>query len=66
MNTNFQDFVNGYRVEAFLERMGDANYSNFSLLGMANEVGFSSKSNFYATFKKHKGVTPTEYRKSLK
>ena len=66
MNTNFQDFVNGYRVEAFLERMDDAHYSNFSLLGIANEVGFSSKSNFYATFKKHKGVTPTEYRKSLK
>ncbi len=66
MNTNFQDFVNGYRIEAFLERLNDAKYSNLSLVGIANDVGFSSKSNFYATFKKLKGVTPTEYRKLLK
>jgi AraC-like DNA-binding protein len=58
--------VNGYRVAAFLERLNDANYSNLSLVGIATDVGFSSKSSFYATFKKHKGVTPTEYRKSLK
>ncbi|HBC04485.1 MAG TPA: hypothetical protein DC015_09895 [Aequorivita sp.] len=66
MDTNFQDFVNGYRIDAFLERLNDPKYSNYSLLGIANDVGFSSKSNFYATFKKHKGITPTEYRKSLK
>jgi AraC-like DNA-binding protein len=66
LNTNFQDFVNGYRVAAFLERLNDANYSNLSLVGIATDVGFSSKSSFYATFKKHKGVAPTEYRKSLK
>lgn len=66
MNTNFQDFVNGYRIEAFLERVNDAKYANYSLMGIANDVGFSSKSNFYATFKKHKGVTPTEYQKLLK
>lgn len=66
MNTNFQDFVNGYRINAFIEKLNDSKYSNYSLLGIANDVGFSSKSNFYATFKKHKGVTPTEYRKSIK
>jgi AraC-like DNA-binding protein len=66
LNTNLQDFVNRYRVEAFIERLNDAKYANYSLLGIANHVGFSSKSSFYATFKKYKGMTPTEYRKLLK
>ena len=66
LNTNFQDFLNGYRIGAFIEKLNDTKYSNYSLLGIANDVGFTSKSSFYATFKKHKGLTPTEYRKSLK
>lgn len=65
LNTNFQDFVNKYRIEAFIEGLNDEKYANYSLLGIANEIGFSSKSSFYATFKKHKGVTPTEFRRQL-
>lgn len=65
LNTNFQDFVNGYRIEAFSKKLNKPEYANLTLVGIANEVGFSSKSNFYTTFKKFKGLTPSEYRKSI-
>lgn len=65
LNTNFQDFVNGYRIEEFIDKLNKPEYANLTLVGIANEVGFNSKSNFYTAFKKAKGVTPTEYRKSL-
>ncbi len=66
LKTNFQDFVNGYRVKAFTEKLAEQKYAHLTLFGIATEVGFSSKSSFYTIFKKFKGVTPTEYRKSLK
>jgi len=43
-NLNFFDFINGYRVDAFKERIADPRYSNYSLLGIAFECGFNSKS----------------------
>lgn len=65
LNTNFQDFVNRYRIEEFINKLNNPEYANLTLVGIANEVGFNSKSNFYTAFKKAKGVTPTEYRKSI-
>lgn len=65
LKTNFKDFVNAYRVDAFIERLNNANYSNLTLVAIASEVGFSSKSSFYATFKKIKGLTPSEYKRTL-
>jgi AraC-like DNA-binding protein len=65
MKTNFQDFVNNYRVNAFIYCLENKQYENYSLLGIANEVGFNSKSSFNATFKKFKGLTPSQFQKSL-
>ncbi len=65
LKTNFQDFVNGYRIEAFTKKLNNPEYANLTLVGIAKEVGFNSKSNFYTAFKKAKGITPTEYKKSL-
>lgn len=65
MDTSFHDFVNRYRVEEFIKRLKNEQYNHFTLLGIATEVGFSSKSSFNATFKKVKGLTPTQYKKTL-
>ncbi|MEZ4802165.1 MAG: helix-turn-helix domain-containing protein [Gelidibacter sp.] len=65
METNFQDFVNAYRVEEFINRLKNDQNDHFTLLAIAMDVGFNSKSSFNATFKKFKGVTPTEYKKQL-
>ena len=62
---SFQDFVNEYRVEAFVENLKNDQYAHFTLFGIAAEVGFSSKSTFNTTFKKIKGVTPTQFKNSI-
>lgn len=64
LNTNFQDFLNTYRIEAFISCLKDPQYKNLTLLGVANQVGFNSKTSFYTTFKKIKGVTPAVYKKT--
>ena len=65
MNTNFQDFINEYRVEEFVNRLKNDQNNNLTLLGIATDVGFNSKSSFNATFKKFKGLTPTQFKKNL-
>ena len=65
MNTNFQDFINGYRVEEFIKRIENDQNNQFTLLGIATEVGFNSKSTFNAIFKKFKGLTPTQFKKNI-
>lgn len=62
---NFFDFINGYRVEEFKERTADPRYSNFSLLGIALECGFNSKSAFNRIFKQKTGSTPSQFKKTL-
>ncbi len=59
---NFNDFVNKYRVEEFIERA--VRDSHFSFLALALDSGFNSKSTFNAVFRKHKGVTPSQYMAS--
>ena len=65
MNTNFQDFINEYRVEEFINRLKNDQNNQFTLFGIATEVGFNSKSSFNAIFKKFKGLTPTQFKKNL-
>jgi AraC-like DNA-binding protein len=65
LNQNFYDFINGYRVEEVKRRMGDKESENFSLLAIAFDSGFNSKSTFNTIFKKHTGETPSQYRKQL-
>jgi AraC-like DNA-binding protein len=65
MKTNFQDFINEYRVEEFIKRLENDQNNQFTLLGIATEVGFNSKSSFNAIFRKSKGLTPTQFKKNL-
>lgn len=64
MDTSFQDFINKYRVEEFIKRIENDQNDHLTLLGIAIDVGFNSKSSFNATFKKIKGLTPTQYKKN--
>lgn len=62
-NLNFFDFINKYRVEEFKEKVVQSEFSNFSLLGIAFESGFNSKSAFNRIFKLATGMTPSQYKK---
>lgn len=65
LGKNFYDFVNEYRVKEFLKRLSEKQYAHLSLLGLAFECGFRSKSTFNAFFKKQTGQTPSAYKKTL-
>lgn len=56
---NFHDFVNFYRVKEFV-RLAENN-SQYSLLALAMDAGFNSKSSFNSIFKKQKGLTPSQF-----
>ncbi len=61
LKTNFYEFINKYRVEEFKYRVQRKESDKFSLLGLAYECGFNSKSTFNSTFKKLTGQTPKEF-----
>lgn len=65
-DVNFYQFINKYRIEKFKELIRSPNAHHFTLLGLATEAGFSSKSTFYTAFKKLVGMTPKQYEKSIK
>jgi len=63
MHISFQDYVNKHRVQEFKNCLTLLSYTNFTIIAIANEVGFSSKSSFNTIFKKHTGLTPSAYKK---
>ena len=63
-NENFFWFVNRYRVQRVKELLLDTQNNNKTLLGIAFESGFNSKTSFNTTFKKISGQTPSEFKKS--
>jgi len=60
---NFYDFVNWYRIEEAKKMIQDPSQKAATLLSIAYEVGFNSKSAFNTAFKKHAGMTPSQFRK---
>lgn len=66
LGKNFNEYVNGFRVEAFKQKALEASYRHYSLLGIALACGFNSKSVFNDFFKKSEGVTPSAWLKKQK
>lgn len=62
---NLNEFINYYRVEYFKELAKNPDNSHISLLGLAFESGFNSKTVFNTYFKKETGKTPKEYLKQF-
>ena len=63
MGNNFYSFINNYRIEEAKQRLSDPKYYNLTVLAIGFDAGFNSKSSFNTLFKKHVGLTPSEYRK---
>ena len=61
--SNFYDFVNYNRILEAQKLLKNEQGRQFSITGIAYEVGFNSKSSFYSAFKKFTGNTPSEYQK---
>ena len=62
---NFFTFVNEYRVREVISRINDPKYQHYTILAIAFDAGFNSKSTFNTIFKTYTGNTPSEYRNNL-
>lgn len=60
-NRNFNDLINQYRIEEFKRIALLEKYHHYSIIGLAYEVGYNSKSTFNTAFKKFTGKTPGQY-----
>ena len=63
LGKSFAVFINDHRIEEAKRLLVDN--SQFTLEAIGFEAGFSSKSSFYATFKKVVGMTPSEFQKQV-
>lgn len=62
---NFYSFINQYRLNESIRLLQDEKNNKYTILAIAYESGFKSKSVFNTLFKKEKGITPSEFRKAL-
>jgi AraC-like DNA-binding protein len=61
--TNFFDYVNHKRIVAAQKLLLE---SELTVLDIAMQVGFNSKSAFYSAFKKHTQLTPSQFKQQSK
>lgn len=64
LQTNFSDLINHHRILAFKELADEPESQKYSIVGLAQQVGFRSKASFYRAFKKETGMTPSQFIKS--
>lgn len=62
---NFFDFINTYRVKDVICKMEDPKNAHLTLLAIALDSGFNSKTSFNTVFKKLMHQTPSDYYKSI-
>ncbi|SDF88119.1 AraC-type DNA-binding protein [Dyadobacter soli] len=60
-NTSFNGYVNSFRVEEVIRKLADPAEQHKTILGLALDAGFSSKSTFNQVFKQHTGKSPSQF-----
>lgn len=63
LGKTFSNFLNEYRISKACEIIASEN--NLKLEAVGYEVGYNSKSNFFASFKKITGTTPSIFKENL-
>lgn len=63
--TNFNDFINSYRVKKAKSILADKESKKYKISSIAYDSGFSTLSSFNTSFKKFEKTTPSSYRNSI-
>jgi YesN/AraC family two-component response regulator len=58
---SLKTIINKYRINEARRLLTSPEYSKYSIEGIAEEVGYHSRSTFYQSFKQITGLTPTQY-----
>lgn len=66
LGKNFNEFINHHRIETFKSLAKESKNSKLTIMGMAWDSGFNSKTVFNTYFKKETGLSPNQYLKQLK
>lgn len=61
----FNDYLNELRVEEAQRLMNSSRHRDLKLIAIAIDSGFNNKTSFLNAFKKHTGLSPSEYREKL-
>lgn len=64
-DSSFYRVINDLRVEDFKARMAKGEADEYSIFGLASEVGFKTKTTFYKAFRAKEGLTPGDYLNKL-
>lgn len=59
---NFFDFVNGFRVKEVIALLANPDNKAYTIISLAFEAGFNSKSTFNSAFRKYTGKTPSQFK----
>lgn len=59
--SNYQQFINGYRIEEVKHKLLSGGYSNLTYFGIAQQCGFKNKSTFYKVFRDFTQTTPKTF-----
>jgi AraC-like DNA-binding protein len=62
LGVSYFELMNGYRVEAAKAMLADSKGTEGTILEIALRAGFGSKASFNRTFKRHTGVTPSQFQ----
>lgn len=63
----FKTLLTRYRIREACHRLGDADhYGHLSIEGIADSVGFKSRSSFVQAFKRETGLSPSDYQKEAR
>lgn len=62
---NFNEFINHHRILEFKRLAKEPSNANLTVMGLAYDSGFNSKTVFNTYFKKETGLTPKQYINSL-
>lgn len=65
LHKSYYDYVNEWRVEEFKRIVNEIDITKYTLSGLAEKCGFSSRASFFRHFKNHTGQTPAEYLKTI-
>jgi len=63
LQKNFNDLINTYRIEEAKEKLLESEKERTTILEIAFDVGFNSKTVFNRAFKRYTGMTPSQFRK---
>ncbi len=59
--TNFNNWLNDFRVDYFIRLIEEGEAETYTIQSLAKKCGFSSRTSFTSAFKKKKGTTPGQY-----